>query len=114
MLLHVLTCQQLNMTINGCRDLEMTVLGVHPHGSPKGSPGSIGSARHHHMSSHDFPLTERPQDSVQQLPNLNSGLAEIRVSSEDMPSHGSAPVMATCSSTHNGEMVDILLTSNSG
>jgi len=91
----------------------MTVLGAHPHGSPKGSPGGIGSARHYHLSSHDLPITHRPQDSVQELPTLNSGLAEIRVSSEDMPSYGSTPVRATCSSTHNGEMIDILLTSNS-
>ncbi|KAL0022300.1 hypothetical protein WJX79_007413 [Trebouxia sp. C0005] len=95
------------------RDLEMTVLGVHAHGSPKGSPGSIGSASHHYMSSHDLPNTHRAQDSMQQLSNLNSGLAEIRVSSEDMQSHGSAPVRATPSSTYDAGMVDILLTSNS-
>ncbi len=114
MMLHFLTCHvcmQLDMTVDGCRDLEMTVLGVHPHGSPEGSPSSIASARHHHMSSHDLPITHRPQDSVQQLPNLNSDLAKIRVSSEDMHSHGSAPVRPTCSSTYNGEMIDILLTS---
>ncbi|DBB00742.1 hypothetical protein WJX77_001794 [Trebouxia sp. C0004] len=94
------------------KDLEMTVLGIHPHGSPKSSPDRVGSARHHHMSSHDLPITQRPQVSVQQVPALNSGLAEIRLSSEDMASHGSAPVMAIYSSTHNGEMVDILLTSH--
>lgn len=95
------------------KDLEMTVLGIHPHGSSKGSPSSIGSGRHHHLTSHHLPITYSPQNNMQQLSNLNSGLAEIRVSSEDMPSHGSAPVRATCSSTYNGEMVDTLLTSHS-
>ena len=116
MLLHFLTCHvcmQPDMTVDGCRDLEMTVLGIHPHGSSKGSPSSIGSGRHHHLSSHHLPITYSPQDNMQQLSNLNSELAEIRVSSEDMPSHGSAPVRATCSSTYNGEMVDTLLTSHS-
>ncbi len=91
----------------------MMVLGAHSHGhsSPDSSPSTIGSARNHPFTLNEV---QGVHGSEQQLPDLNSGLAEVRVSTEDMQSQVSgrlsAPVRSGHGSLHNGQMVDILLT----
>lgn len=90
----------------------MTVLEghAHGHGLPDSSP--TNSIHSHHMPLHGTLTTQVAPGSMQRLPEIHSELAEIRVSSEDLPSHSSAKLSTKGSphgSLHNGEMVDILL-----
>ena len=92
----------------------MTVLGAHGGLSPKSSPSNIGSSHSHGVSSRAAPVSPAAASTVQQARLTDTDLAEIRVSTEDMPDvmqrRLSAPIKSSHSSTHNGEMVDILLT----
>ena len=92
----------------------MTVLAghAHGHGLPGSSPDTTDSIHSHHMPLHGTLTTQVAPGSMQRLPEIHSELAEIRVSSEDLPSHSSAKLSTKGSahgSLHNGEMVDILL-----
>lgn len=92
----------------------MTGLGAHPHRpASASSPDTPTSAHGHAFMHHHSPKLQAVYGS-DQPPNLGSGLAEMRASTEDMQSQVSGrlsgPVGSGHGSLHNSEMVDILLT----
>ena len=106
----------LNLLCACFRNLEMSVLSASSRTSLSRSLGTVDSVHSCHLPPHGEPAAQALQGVQQKLPSLDLELAGIRVSVAEMPSQMSGrlvrPVGSGHGSTHNNEMVDMLLTNS--